>query len=415
MSTFTFQAPNTEVHVIAYNKQSYYKLADIMEGLTLISESDTLARFPEKAFMKFPRNPLQKQTTYIKGDWLPSAFELCRNRKAIEFIKFMNREVIPTVDKTLREERLTRKASPKAKPAAPVGEVLKAEILPPQAEPVVPAFQPQQLSLPIDTLESQNPVQVFTSDQFGDLRVVMRNDEPWFVTVDVCRVLEVKNPSQAVARLDEDEKMTLKINEGHSGRNGGAQMMGIVSEAGFYRLSLGARKPQARAFQRWVAHDVIPSIRKHGMYATPNTLKQMIESPDFTRTILEALVAEQTKNAALQQYNAELSNQIETNAPKVAFADAVEDRGENLGLAAFAKLLYDDETPVGRTRLIRWLRANGYFIQDAPLPYQRYVENGWFTIRLKELPNGNVATVTLITPRGQLALTNAFKKLAQLA
>ena len=100
------------------------------------------------------------------------------------------------------------------------------------------------------------------------MRTVVRNGEPWFVAVDVCKALEIANPRDAVKKLDEDEKMTVDSTDGHSGQRGGAQSFNIINEPGLYSLVLGSRKPQAKAFKRWITHDVIPSIRKHGMYAS---------------------------------------------------------------------------------------------------------------------------------------------------
>ncbi len=96
--------------------------------------------------------------------------------------------------------------------------------------------------------------------------MVIVDNEPWFVAADVCRALELGNPSQSISRLDDDEKVTLTTNEGHSGKLGGPQKMNIVSEAGLYSLILKSRKPEAKRFKRWITHEVIPTIRKTGGY-----------------------------------------------------------------------------------------------------------------------------------------------------
>ncbi|MFR8011265.1 MAG: Bro-N domain-containing protein [Clostridia bacterium] len=114
-----------------------------------------------------------------------------------------------------------------------------------------------------------NDLQVFENAEFGEVRTVAIDNEPWFVAADVCRALEIKNSADAIRRLDDDEKMTIDSTEGHSGQRGGAQNYNIVNEPGLYTLVLGSRKPEAKAFKRWITHDVIPSIRKHGAYAIP--------------------------------------------------------------------------------------------------------------------------------------------------
>ena len=103
-----------------------------------------------------------------------------------------------------------------------------------------------------------NQLQVFTSEECGEIRVLKRNNEAWFVAADVCRILEIGNTSQAMSRLDDDEKTTLISNEG--------RQMNIISESGLYSLVLSSRKKEAKVFKRWVTHDVLPSIRKTGGY-----------------------------------------------------------------------------------------------------------------------------------------------------
>ncbi|ADE14156.1 BRO domain protein [Nitrosococcus halophilus Nc 4] len=107
-----------------------------------------------------------------------------------------------------------------------------------------------------------------------DIRVVMIDGEPWFVAKDLCDVLEIGNPSEAMKRLDDDEKMTLsntegqKINtESHSGKRGGAQFFNVVNESGVYNLIFASRKPEARRFRRWVTSELLPTLRKTGHYA----------------------------------------------------------------------------------------------------------------------------------------------------
>ena len=112
-----------------------------------------------------------------------------------------------------------------------------------------------------------NELTVFNDRRFGSIRSVLMEGEPWFVAADVCRALEICNVSDALKRLDSDEKMTLDSTEGHSGSRGGAQAINVVSESGLYTLVLGSRKPEAKAFKRWITHEVIPAIRKTGAYA----------------------------------------------------------------------------------------------------------------------------------------------------
>lgn len=108
------------------------------------------------------------------------------------------------------------------------------------------------------------------------VRVMLRDDAPWFVAADVCRVLEIANPSDAIKTLDEDERMTLDITEGHSGQRGGARQLAIISESGLYALVFKSRKVEAKAFRKWVTSEVLPAIRQTGRYAVPQTEGQAL-------------------------------------------------------------------------------------------------------------------------------------------
>jgi len=110
----------------------------------------------------------------------------------------------------------------------------------------------------------------FSNEEFGNVRVIMKDWEPWFVAVDVCKALDIGNPSQALSRLDEDEKITTLIS--NEGAATGKSLMSFVNEPGLYTLVLGSRKPEAKRFKRWITHEVIPSIRKTGSYSVNQNL-----------------------------------------------------------------------------------------------------------------------------------------------
>ncbi len=107
----------------------------------------------------------------------------------------------------------------------------------------------------------------------------------------VCKALEIGNPTMALARLDDDEKMTLNSTEGHSGQRGGAQQINVINEPGLYSLVLGSRKPEAKAFKRWITHDVVPAIRRQGAY----TIDEMLNDPDAVIAALQALKTDRAK------------------------------------------------------------------------------------------------------------------------
>lgn len=144
--------------------------------------------------------------------------------------------------------------------------------------------------------KSNSSMQVFDNPQFGKVRTVTGADgEPWFVTADVCKCLELTNTSMALTRLDEDEKDDISLTDAI----GRKQQTSIVNESGLYILVMGSRKPEAKAFRRWIAHDVLPSIRKHGAYMVPSLVDQMLADPDTMIRLLTELKAEREKSAAL--------------------------------------------------------------------------------------------------------------------
>lgn len=156
----------------------------------------------------------------------------------------------------------------------------------------------------------ENKIEVFNNEQFGEIRVVLQDNKPWFVAQEVCNALEIKNVSHAVSRLDDDEKMTIVLNDSHSGNRGGAQKLLVVSEEGLYALVLGSRKKEAKAFKRWVTHDVLPDIRKHGMYMTDSLADRIMSDPETIGKMMLAYAEEKKKNKELTTENAELKETV---------------------------------------------------------------------------------------------------------
>lgn len=157
-------------------------------------------------------------------------------------------------------------------------------------------------------------LKIFENPEFGEVRTVEMNGEPWFVAVDVCRALEIGNSRQALARLDDDEKGVIS-----NDTLGGKQEMATVSEAGLYALVLSSRKPEAKTFKRWITHEVLPSIRQHGMYA----MDDLIENPDLAINALLALKEEREARAKLELDKTVLTQQVAELKPKASYYDLV--------------------------------------------------------------------------------------------
>ena len=212
---------------------------------------------------------------------------------------------------------------------------------------------------------------------------------------DVCKALEID--ATATRRLDDDEKNTLRLTQTIAGNPN----VTVVNESGLYSLVLGSRKPEAKEFKRWVTHDVIPSIRKHGAYMTPETLAKAVLNPDVMIQICTALKAEQDKN---QKLNA----QLEEQNPKVAFADMAVKSKDNVLIRQMAKLLCDNGVNIGEKRLFALLREKKVLMQNNE-PYQQYVDRGYFVVveRTIETSYGcQLKHTTKVTPTGQIWLTN---------
>ena len=142
-------------------------------------------------------------------------------------------------------------------------------------------------------------IRTFTNDNLGNIRILIDNDEIWFIAVDICKCLEIGNSSQAISKLDTDEKKSLYVKNSGAGNPNKV----FVNEAGLYNLILSSRKPEAKEFKRWITHEVIPSIRKHGAYMTPETIEKVLYNPEFIINLASQLKAEQEKNEVLTKEN----------------------------------------------------------------------------------------------------------------
>lgn len=248
-------------------------------------------------------------------------------------------------------------------------------------------------------------MQVFSSEQFGNVRVVERDGEPWFVAADVCKALEIANNRDALTRIDDDEKGVALADT-----LGGKQEVTIVNEPGLYSLVLGSRKPEAKVFKRWVTHEVIPTIRKTGGYVQAGREEEFIERyfPAFSDETKLIMVKDlRAQVLALKADNAKQQAQLAEQQPKVEFADHVADSKTLLTVSAFAKIVQNEDIKLGRNKLMAWLRDSGYLRANNE-PYQQYIKQGLFRVR-EVYVNGIFYPVTFITGKGQLYLVEKLR------
>ena len=212
--------------------------------------------------------------------------------------------------------------------------------------------------------------------------------EPWFVAKDVCAILEISNPSDALKRLDDDERSRFNL-----GRQGETN---IVNEAGLYVLVLGSRKPEAHEFKRWVTHEVLPQIRKTGGYI-PTT-----DADDDMTILAKAVMIGQRTMEAQKRKIAEQQTRIVELEPKARFADAVAASDGTCLVGELAKMLRQNGMDIGQNRLFRLLQADGYLGKSGSnrnVPTQRAMDLGLFRIKETTVTHADGHTTVSRTPK----------------
>lgn len=248
-------------------------------------------------------------------------------------------------------------------------------------------------------------LQIFNSPEFGAIRTIEKDGEPWFVGKDIAVALGYEKPTDAVRkRIDVEDRGISKMET-----PSGAQETTIINESGLYSLVLSSKLPTAKKFKRWVTSEVIPSIRKHGAYMTPDKLEEVLLKPDTLIQLAQNLKDEQEKRRALEV-------KVEEQKPKVLFAESVEASKTSILIGELAKLLKQNGINIGQNRLFEWLRNNGYLIKrqgsDYNMPTQRAMELGLFEIKETTITHSDghihVSKTPKVTGKGQVYFVNLF-------
>ena len=242
-----------------------------------------------------------------------------------------------------------------------------------------------------------NELQVFRNQEFGSVRTLTVNDEPWFVGKDVAIALGFKTPRDAIRThvFEEDKGVDSIVTPG------GKQQMTIINESGLYALVFGSRLPTAINFKRWVTSEVLPSLRKTGQYQ----VKELSGQELMAKALIEA-----------QSVLAAKDKQIEEMKPKALFADAVATSHTSILVGELAKILKQNGIDMGQKRLFAWLRENGFLIKrkgtDYNMPTQKAMDLGLFEIKEGSYVNGSGVNITTKTPKitgkGQQYFINKF-------
>lgn len=242
-------------------------------------------------------------------------------------------------------------------------------------------------------------IQVFNNNEFGDIRTVTINNEPWFVGKDVAEALGYAEPRSAVSKKVDNTDRGVAEMETPSGK----QNMTIISESGVYALVFGSKLESAKRFKHWVTSEVLPTLRKTGSYGMPQG-KELL-----ALAVIEAQKTIEEKN-----------KEIERMRPKEVFADAVASSKDSILIGELAKLICQNGYSIGQNRLFTWMRDNGYLmVQGASrnIPKQRYVEQGLFEIKESSIanPDGSVRLIktTKVTAKGQQYFIQKFLQFHQ--
>lgn len=242
-----------------------------------------------------------------------------------------------------------------------------------------------------------NELQVFKNQEFGSVRTLVVNDEPWFVGKDIAESLGYTATEKAIrTHIDGDDKGVTEMDT-----PGGKQKVVIINESGLYSLVLSSKLPSAKKFKRWVTSEVLPALRKTGQYQ----VKELSGQELMAKALIEA-----------QSVLAAKDKQIEEMKPKALFADAVATSHTSILVGELAKILKQNGIDMGQKRLFAWLREKGYLIKrqgtDYNMPTQKAMELGLFEIKEGSYVNGSGVNITTKTPKitgkGQQYFINKF-------
>lgn len=250
-----------------------------------------------------------------------------------------------------------------------------------------------------------NGIQIFNNIEFGGIRIAEIEGKPYFMATDIAKALGYSRPNDAISAHC---RATVKHSTPISGK---MQEVNFIPEGDVYRLIARSKLPQAEKFEKWVFDDVLPSIRKHGAYMTPQKIEEVLLNPDTIIKLATDLKAEREHRMALE-------TKIEQDKPKTIFADAVSSSKTSILIGDMAKLLRQNGIEIGQKRLFDWLRNNGYLIKrkgsDWNMPTQRSVEMGLFEIKESTHLDGNGCNITTktskVTGKGQVYFINKFLK-----
>lgn len=246
-------------------------------------------------------------------------------------------------------------------------------------------------------------VQVFKNEEFGSVRAIERNGEPWFIGKDMAEILGYTNTAKAIRdHVDDEDKLTERIVL--SGQNREAF---LINESGLYSLILGSKLPSAKRFKHWVTSEVLPAIRQNGVYMTDDKAYDITHNPGSLADLL-LQAGEQLKQKEII---------IQEMKPKALFADAVTTSHTSILVGDLAKIIKQNGYEIGQKRLFEWLRQNGYLIKSGSsknMPTQKSMDLHLFEVKESTVQNPDGSVRVTKTPKctgeGQVYFINKFLK-----
>ncbi|MEG2787929.1 MAG: phage antirepressor KilAC domain-containing protein [Romboutsia sp.] len=257
-------------------------------------------------------------------------------------------------------------------------------------------------------------MEIFTSKEFGDLRIIDVNDKKYFDAIPIAKTLGYLNPYDAVNRHCKKEGIVFHEVGVETGkyRSGDSNIQFVskkfIDEGNLYRLIIKSKLKKAKKFEKWVFEEVIPTIRSHGAYMDECRIDEVLNNPNFLNKLVEKLSSEKSKRSEAERKVNLLKENIIANKPYVDFSKTVSNVNGAISIGSFAKLLSNNDINIGRNRLYRWFRENGYLIKrgkEKNNPKQKYIDRGFFRVeeRVVQTENGDKLIITpLITGKGQL-------------
>lgn len=254
-------------------------------------------------------------------------------------------------------------------------------------------------------------IQIFNNPQFGDIRTAGTADKPLFCLVDICKALDL-NPDKVAQRLSDDLLSKYPTKD----RLGREQLTNFVNEDGLYDAIFDSRKPEAKAFRKWVTSEVLPSIRKHGAYMTDATIEKVMNDPDSWIKLLQNLKEERQQRQLAENKVQLLEEVTKEQAPKVVFADAIVGSQSSCLIGELAKVISQNGYKIGQNNLFAWMRKHHYLGTAGEyynIPMQKYIEQGLFELKKSTHSENGVmktTTTTKVTGKGQQYFVNLFLK-----